>query len=900
MSKKIVLIVLSIFLFTASLFTSSISEDAKKAIKQYVGYKELQNRGFNLNMLDKIQNAEDLYNVLLPYMVVDGKPLDNLLSFNGYNFIRHKTIKFENVYGTIQELLNKGYAPEQLFNYPSKGKDIYRVGNFIWEKPQPVSYPWMNINFYNRPFIGKKLIYFFIGNLSQNFFSPYLKEMQKKDFIILDLRVFNSGWEDQLYKLGESLCLSNYKGKVIFIIDKTTHENSIKNQFKDTYSINGTNKKINFEWITVGENTSGLQNYIMNPHWNYKTGDLMFNPLPVQEYQWKTCEEGEGIMPDIWAAGEEDINKTIELLTGENNFAELIKAVTEWRNFLCSSDTALWNFNWEQLLPDVVKKIKNNDEYNTAVAKLLKYQIQYLSLCNSNIDILRNHNWWVPFPDCAAKAKSFKEYYDAYSIYMESKIKWISFILDNNETINKTSYGLNFPECFNNCNSFSLYADSFSKWIDIRIKRCDLCIKNIEKLNSLGWWIDTPDCITKAKNLVEYIDSFTKSQEIWIKWISFLIQNSESLLKVNYWNEYPECFMNCNSSSVYITCLSKWIDKRIKWCELSINKLDGIYYTWWEFPEFFKSFKTAEQYTDYFVRWYDLRIWWCTILSENQYILENNNIRVWQDALKEEIKEWKNPDKHLAELTAYLEEQKSWIEYLQPHPYVIPKDYTMAKTYNAARRTSDKIGKDCSAIPEKIRNLQKTNPKEYVDKIVEYVNSVAENDFERVKLIFDIEQEILTYDDETFARNMKKMNSAKKGVGEDYQQFKKNLYELNSKDTEKDPGQDWKSVLIEGTCVCNGYANLTQYFCYKLGLKCDWVRNAEDMIFVPGHAWNIVEINGEHYCVDATWGPAFLYMEPEAFLKSGHFPKEPEQQLLEKPMTLDEYKKLKNYKGNNS
>ena len=69
--------------------------------------------------------------------------------------------------------------------------------------------------------------------------------MQKKDFIILDLRVFNSGWEDQLYKLGESLCLSNYKGKVIFIIDKTTHESSIKSQFSDTYYINGTNKKTN-------------------------------------------------------------------------------------------------------------------------------------------------------------------------------------------------------------------------------------------------------------------------------------------------------------------------------------------------------------------------------------------------------------------------------------------------------------------------------------------------------------------------------------------------------------------------------------------------------------------------------------------------------------------------------
>ena len=91
-----------------------------------------------------------------------------------------------------------------------------------------------------------------------------------------------------------------------------------------------------------------------------------------------------------------------------------------------------------------------------------------------------------------------------------------------------------------------------------------------------------------------------------------------------------------------------------------------------------------------------------------------------------------------------------------------------------------------------------------------------------------------------------------------------------------------------------------QYFCYKLGIKCAWISNPEDMIFAEGHAWNIVEINGEHYHLDATWGPSWLFMEPEAFLKGGHFPKESEQQLLEKPMTLDEYKKLKNYKGNNS
>lgn len=800
-SHKFLFIVFLFLFFYVNIYANSISDDAKKAIKEYAGYKELQNRGFNLKMLDKIQTPEDMYNVLLPYMVVDGRPLDNFLSFNGYNFQRHKTIHFENVYGTIQELLNKGYKPEQLFYYPTKGKDIHRVGNFVWEKPEPVSYPWTNVCFYNRPFIGKKIVYFWIGSLAENYFTPYLKEIQKKESIILDLRLFQGGWENQFYNLFETLCKSGYKGKVILIIDETTFEGGLKNYFRNSFYINGSQKNVNYEIITVGENTIGKQNYTNNAKWNYNIGELQFSPLPVNENRWKNCEEGEGIMPDIWADGEDDINKTIELLTGETDFANLIKDVTEWRNYLCSSDKAFWNFDWNNLLPDTVKKIKSNSEYNEAVTKLLKPQIQYQTLTINNGEILQNYAWWFPFPKCSGKAKNFKEYYEAYSKYMDAKFKWLSFILDNKETINTIGYGLNFPDCFNSCNSFSIFSD----------------------------------------------------------------------------------------------CFSKWIDKRIEWCELSINKLDGIYYTWWEFPEFFKSFKTAEQYTDYFIKWYNLRIWWCTILSENQYVLEHNNIRVWSDALKEEIKEWKNPDKHLAELTVYLKNMESWIVYLQPHPFVIPKDYGVSNLYASQRRTSDKIGKNCSSVPEKIRNLQKTNPEEYGEKIVEYINSVAENDFERVKLVFDIEQEILTYDNDDYQQMLNKINKAREGVGEDYDTYQKNLNELYKNDTNVRPGQDWKSVLENGKCVCEGYSRLMQYFCYRLGIKCDILHTPKDMIFAVGHSWNIVEINGEHYCVDATWGPAYLYMEPEAFLKAGHFPTEPEQQLLVPPMTLDEYKKLKNY-----
>lgn len=762
--KKIVLKFFLILFFFTNLFAkeSQLVGDAKKALKEYAGYNELINRGFNLNMLDSIETPEDLYKVLEPFMIIDGKPLDNTLSFNGYNFARHKTIHFENVYGTIQELLNKGYKPDQLFYYPSKGKEIYRVGNFVWEKPKAASYPWGDICYYNRPFMGKKIAYFFPGAFTKDYFKPYIKEISKKEAIIVDLRLNQNGWGNQLYQLGESLCQANYKGKVILIIDQTTGadcEISIKNNLKNSYYINGSQKKCYYEWITLGENTSGKETYVSHAKWNYKVGDLQFNPLPVNENQWIVCPEGEGVMPNIWAAGDEDINTTIEQLTSENNFAELIEDVSEWRAFLCSSDKALWNWQFSKL-PDIVTKIKSHDEYNKTVAKILKLQINYCQLINRNQNELYNiGSWYFKIPECASKAKNPEEYLSAYMKYWQSRINWVSFILKDSKNMN---------------------------------------------------------------------------------------------------------------------------------------------YIWWEEPEFFKSFKNFEHYADYFSQWIELRTWWCTILRDNKYVLENNSIRCWNDALKEDVKEWKDPEKHLAEMSAHLKELSDWIVYLQPHPYVIPKNMEMAKLYGAMRRTSDKIGKNCSAMPEDIVKLQKTNPKEYVEKVVAYINSVAENDFEKIKMVFDIEQEILTYDYAAYKKDLELIDKAKKGVGEDYELYSKNLNEEFKKDGYIWPGQDWKTVLEKGICVCAGYSHLMQYFCYRLGIKCDVISNPKDMMFAVGHAWNIVQINGEDYFLDATWGPSWLFMEPEAFLKGGHFPKEPEQQLLEKPMTLDEYKKLKNYKGNNS
>ena len=75
-----------------------------------------------------------------------------------------------------------------------------------------------------------------------------------------------------------------------------------------------------------------------------------------------------------------------------------------------------------------------------------------------------------------------------------------------------------------------------------------------------------------------------------------------------------------------------------------------------------------------------------------------------------------------------------------------------------------------------------------------------------------------------------------------------------SEDDQNIAGIFWKKK-----AVCAGDARAVQYLLEQLGVPCIYVEgNARDSD--EGHAWNIVEINGEQYYVDATNGdqPAFL------------------------------------------
>ncbi len=67
---------------------------------------------------------------------------------------------------------------------------------------------------------------------------------------------------------------------------------------------------------------------------------------------------------------------------------------------------------------------------------------------------------------------------------------------------------------------------------------------------------------------------------------------------------------------------------------------------------------------------------------------------------------------------------------------------------------------------------------------------------------------------------------------------------------ENECDQDYTGVFLLKKSICAGYARAIQYLCNKAGLKCTTVRGQTN----ESHTWNLVELNGQYYWVDVTWG----------------------------------------------
>jgi transglutaminase/protease-like cytokinesis protein 3 len=130
---------------------------------------------------------------------------------------------------------------------------------------------------------------------------------------------------------------------------------------------------------------------------------------------------------------------------------------------------------------------------------------------------------------------------------------------------------------------------------------------------------------------------------------------------------------------------------------------------------------------------------------------------------------------------------------------------------------------------------------------------------------------------------------------------------------------DAYSVLYNRQTVCQGFSELFKLLCNTAGIECrviyGWVKVRGFSIKSgdgTNHAWNMVKLNDEWKLVDVTFGsgygyfedgqwvfkrsfiPQYLFIEPEKLIKT-HLPVFPEWQMLEDPVTKDEFFALDSY-----
>lgn len=69
--------------------------------------------------------------------------------------------------------------------------------------------------------------------------------------------------------------------------------------------------------------------------------------------------------------------------------------------------------------------------------------------------------------------------------------------------------------------------------------------------------------------------------------------------------------------------------------------------------------------------------------------------------------------------------------------------------------------------------------------------------------------------------------------------------------------QSIRTVFIDKSSICNGYASAFNFLCRKAGIESIYVAG-DISASENSHAWNLVKIDGQYYTVDTTWGdPVF-------------------------------------------
>jgi len=315
--------------------------------KEYAGYDEMVERGFNLHELDFISSKQEFMDIYLKYYYDEqGYPLDNHISiYNVPSYRKITTTQFTTEYGTKEELELKGYKEnETMFYFPSNGEKNWRVGKIGFDVGKITSTKTSKKYEY---YETKKSIYYrlptFAGEMGD---IPFVKGTNEKENIIFDLRSNTGGhltWANNFFKK-----LGNYNGKILILYDNTSASAAecffflakcnpdLIYGFANNYL---TFTISNYNIYLIGTNTYGCAKYGfegLDGHpcdFSFESLYLdmflpdakVFERITKHDYDYgKEFIEGRGLLPDAWAITEDEYLKTIQLYTGDEEIDKLL------------------------------------------------------------------------------------------------------------------------------------------------------------------------------------------------------------------------------------------------------------------------------------------------------------------------------------------------------------------------------------------------------------------------------------------------------------------------------------------------------------------------------------------------------------------------------------------------
>lgn len=272
-------------------------------------------------------------------------------------------------------------------------------GNFYWENAQDkFAYRWNQNQF--PPVVEDKFIYFFPQFYTEKFFPDYWKQASNKDFIIIDLRM-NEGGDYPISLFLDYLDKVDYKGHLILLIDSTADTGEFLLSSRMTKWQNGKEIPRKFKYTSVGQNTIGYSNF--TGQWqNFRNENFYIWGIREQTNQWKTYDEGVGILPQIWAENSDDMIKTIEYLMGHQNLGRTTKAFI---NYVSNIES-----NYLIREPDALLKIKNEKEFFNKFADFVEIQSKFYNNPSANKLHLLSILYTTPYPYPNSNNQSVDDY----------------------------------------------------------------------------------------------------------------------------------------------------------------------------------------------------------------------------------------------------------------------------------------------------------------------------------------------------------------------------------------------------------------------------------------------------------------------------------------------------------